>query len=341
MFIVSFCFLIGSIDIVDYTYIKEILSYIFYGFILLTLLEIGVDERFVQRFINFGTFVCFLALLQWVLLIFGVKFVEIFPFLTNTLGQSYPQLQVNLQRVCGPFTEPAHLAQYLNILLILMLFSKKVYWHLILLIIFVLGLTHSGNALVLTSFVLVAKLITSLKSWNLRSYLCFIISLIIASVCLGVALNVSDELRKFLLRAYEITGNSNIEALGYISSSGYFRVKYGYDFFMDLSLINKIFGIGIGGFDLVLPQHDVIPEYLKGTFPLALLHYRSALTMILIDIGIVGFVIYIWALFSGKNKNAASWSCGFLLVIMQLISSFINSSTWVLLILIQRYFLKK
>ena len=264
------------------------------------------------------------------LLSFGVKFVEILPFLTNTLGQSYIQLQANLQRVCGPFTEPAHLAQYLNILLILMIFSKKVYWPLIFLILFVLGLTHSGNALVLTSFVLVAKLISSVKTWNLRGYIYFFISLVIGSIFLVVALSVSDELRKFLLRAYEITGDSNIEALGYISSSGYFRVKYGYDFFMDLPLVNKIFGVGIGGFDLVLPDHDVIPEYLKGTFPLALLHYRSALTQILIDIGIVGFIIYILALFSGKNKNVASWSCGFLLVIMQLISSCINSSVWVM-----------
>lgn len=313
-------------------YFQNVLSYVLYAFFLISSLAYIDSKEFAGVYLKISTIVCYISLIQFIMLYAGVKLVEIVPFLPNNVGLEYYTLQTRLVRMCGPFTEPAHLVQYLSVGIILMLFIEKTKKRLLILHLVTTCLTLSGNGIAIVGSILGVKALFNLKEKNKKIFGKTIVLIIVGIIGLIVLYSKSLEFRRLIMRISEISGNSNIEALGYVSASGYFRVRYGFDIFANLPVLNQIFGVGVGVFSDIYRCFNVVPTTLVGTYGEALLMYRSGITTILIDSGLVGMAIYLSYMFKSRGKNACQ--VGLILIIMQTIASVINTSVWVLFILL-------
>lgn len=314
------------------SYVQNIFSYVLYALILFCVLTYADKNAFLQIYIKVSKGVCYLSLIQFLLLFFGIKFVQIIPGVPNITEKSYFVLQNHLLRMCGPFTEPAHLAQFLSVAIVILLFGTKKDNKTLVLYIVTVALTLSGNGLVIIGATIGVKILYVLKEKSVK------IRLRAVGAILGLCLifvimyfNV-PEFRLLLMRASEITGKSNVEVLGYVSASGYFRVKYGFDIFINSPPLKQLFGLGAGVFSAIYSLYDVVPSSLYGVYNSSLLLYRSGFTTILIDFGLIGMLIYLSFLF--RKRSRQSKQVALVLIILQLIASIINTSIWVIYILL-------
>lgn len=313
-------------------YMKNIFSYVLYAVILFCSLFFIDKDVFIETYLKVSKWICYLSLVQYFLLMFGVKFVEIFPGIPNVLDLSYSELQAYLLRMCGPFTEPAHLVQFLAVGLVILTFRVRNNNRLLLLHIITVCLTLSGNGLVLVSVIVGIRILSDLKERNRQRFTVAVGVVIVLSITLVCAYICVPEFRRLLMRVSEITGNSNVEVLGYVSASGYFRIKYGFDIFINTPFFNQIFGLGAGAFSVIYNTYDVVPSSLFGVYNSSLLLYRSGFTTVLIDFGMIGIMMYLVYLF--RKRSIQSKQIALVLIALQLISSVINTSIWIAFVLL-------
>jgi hypothetical protein len=328
-----------NIGVIKDGYFQSVFSYVLHAVLLLGSLNYVDLDFLVNIYKKISVIVCALALIQYVLLLGGVSLVEIIPGIPTTVGLTYSELQMNLGRMCGPFTEPAHLIQYLSVALIIALFDKKPNYKYAILLIGTSLLTRSGNSMVLIGAIVGIKILTDLLQKNRKVFFRAFFSTVILIIAFITIYNRSETFRLLLLRVYEITGNSRIEALGYISVSGYFRVKYGLDVFASLHLPNQIFGLGIGVFECISDSFRYIPYSLRLVFNNELLNYRSGFTTILIDGGIIGMLLYLKYLFGNRSKDTKMVAG--VLIVMQIISASMNGYMWIIYLLMLEFYDKK
>lgn len=324
------------LGIIDLSGIKSLFSYILYALLVVIYLNFGNSTIFCDKFIIVTRIICILSLLQFVLFQFGVKIPFIIPGLPNDIGRSYSQISVLLQPMCGPFCEPAHLAQFVSLGLII-LFVRKEYWlRDILLFTTTIALTLKGNAVVLMVTIYGIQLFRYLNSGSIKLIVKAAFVIVISLMGIIILYNTIHEVQVLFSRIYEITGNGDKSLTGYFGVSGYFRVKYGFDFFNALKWHNKFFGIGIGCFSLY-DRLGVVPtriKHLAETY--ALKNWRSGITTILIDCGVMGFVLYFIALFRNKSKDQLYFAI--VLIALQCVEGSMNTPMWLIyLFLAYRY----
>lgn len=98
----------------------------YYIFITNIFLNYGKFEPFSEKYIKSAKIISIVSLIQFVLLKAGIKIALLIPFLENDIGSPYSSICASLSSMCGPFTEPAHLAQYLSVALIIVMFRKDI-----------------------------------------------------------------------------------------------------------------------------------------------------------------------------------------------------------------------
>lgn len=313
-------------------YGQNVLSYVLYAIFLICVTCFTDKDTFFDVYTKVSTVVCCLSLLQFILMSVGIKFVEIIPGIPNAVDMSYSELQNYLVRMCGPFQEPAHLVQYLSVAVVILFYGAQRNIKVLLLHIVTICLTLSGNGLVILAAIFGIKILSNLKEKNVKIFIRTVGVIIGLSIALVIMYLYVPDFRRLLMRASEITGNSKVEALGYVSASGYFRVKYGFDIFMNTPVSGQLFGLGAGIFNTIYKSYDVVPDLLQGVYNSSLLLFRSGFTTVLIDFGLVGMLIYLIYLF--RKRSRQSKQVALILLIIQLIASVINTSIWVIFILL-------
>jgi hypothetical protein len=227
----------------------------------------------------------------------------------------------------GFLLEPAACAQYLAPSLILYLFKsnnssiKDFEYKKIALITIGMILTVSANAyvsLILIYFIWVTSIISK-KRISKKLFLAIAI-LIIAGILFLMFSNIGkDVINRFLVLG------SNTQTQG--SSS--IRVMRGMAFYFAIPVKFQIFGIGFGNF----MQFKTI--YNINTIYETVDEYMNTNAYILISVGLIGFLIYIYFVFKfTKNKKFQSKVLVYLLLLFGLSSSIYSTPTFILILLL-------
>lgn len=308
--------------------IYSLFSYVLYFLLLTFFLNYGKFEPFSEKYIKSAKIISIVSLIQFVLLKAGIKIALLIPFLENDIGSPYSSICASLSSMCGPFTEPAHLAQYLSVALIIVMFRKDINYKYAIFFSVTMLLTFKGNAVVLLGAIWGIRIGSDLLSNNRKMFIRALCIVLLSAIALIWLYNTNYNIRVMVSRIYEISGNGNESLTGYFGVSGYFRIKYGFDFWSSLDGINKLFGIGVGTFDLY-DRFSVMPYQIRGLYESnALLNFRSGITTILIDSGIVGIIMYLSAIF--KNKSKFQKYIAVVLLIVQCMEATINTPLWLI-----------
>lgn len=189
-------------------------------------------------------------------------------------------------------------------------------------------LTFKGNAVVLLGAIWGIRIGSDLLSNNRKMFIRALCIALLSAIALIWLYNTNYNIRVMVSRIYEISGNGNESLTDTLGFQGYFRIKYGFDFWSSLDGINKLFGIGVGTFDLY-DRFSVMPYQIRGLYESnALLNFRSGITTILIDSGIVGIIMYLSAIF--KNKSKFQKYIAVVLLIVQCMEATINTPLWLI-----------
>lgn len=234
------------------------------------------------------------------------------PPLTNEftyMGFTYGNLvskQLSDGQACAFFLEKSYMAYYLITYLALEWFDKngKEKWLTkeIVLIILTLAFLRSGSGIVGFSILFTIKIFSIFWNTNLQRRILMIILLIpLLGGTLYVYINTEIG-QKLLSRSEEFSTEG---------SSGYSRVIAGYLLFDQLNTDEKVIGIPDARERFSLQRADGTEVF-----------YINGIQTILINLGIIGFVLYI--LFYGtlyKNGSFASRMCIIVLLTMSLLES--------------------
>lgn len=308
--------------------LNNLLSYLMYAFFLLIYFNLGDVNSFCCKFLLISRITSVVSLLQFVLIQFGIRIPIIIPLLPNSINKSYAEISASLYSMCGPFTEPAHLAQFLSIGLIIALLNKKKRISDILLITITMSFTMKGNAVVALGVIYGLLFYVKLTRGTAKNILNLIVISGGIAFFLIILYNSMTVVQALLSRVNEISGDGNLAYTGYYGVSGYFRVKYGFDFYNSLDIFSKIFGIGVCSFNL-FDGLSVVPMQILGLkATLALEHYRSGITAILIDTGCIGLFLYLNALLKDKVWQRRFFALS--LISLQCVSGILNSPIWVI-----------
>lgn len=314
----------------DFGGVNYLLSYILYAIILLIYINVGNAETFCNRFVVIARAVSILSLCQLVFIQFGIGIPIFIPGLENITGKTYSEMSASLGTMCGPFSEPAYLAQYLSLGLMIILLRKNKNRRDIWLITTTIALTMKGNAVVLLVSIYGMLLLKNTSIKNTRDIFRFIVIITSAVAIVLILFENITAVQVLLSRVYEITGDGDLALTGYHGVSGYFRVKYGFDIYSTFDWYHKLFGIGICSFSL----YDGLSVVPSGIIELRvthiLEHFRSGITVILIDTGILGFALYCNALFKDKSWEMRYFAL--ILIIMQCIEAAMNTPMWMIYI---------
>lgn len=306
----------------------QLLSYALYALLLLLFFNIGRIESFCIKYLKVARVICALTLFQYTLSIIGIRIPLIIPGIKNVAGRSFEQLLL-FQTMSGPFTEPAHFAQFISVALILALIQKSLNRKDVVLFSVSMALTMKGTAVSQLALIFGIFFFRYLYSRNANKAIKALFFTLSGVIGIFVLYSSVDAVRVMFSRVYEIIGLGNQSLTGYYGVSGYFRVKYGFDFFHSLNAIHKVFGIGVGSFGLY-DRISVVPQsilYLQETY--ALQDFRSGLTMILIDSGLIGLAIYLYAVF--KDRTPSQRYFAFSLIVLQCMSGDMNLPSWLIL----------
>lgn len=227
----------------------------------------------------------------------------------------------------GFLLEPAACAQYLAPSLILYLFKsnnssiKGFEYKKIALITFGMLLTVSANAyvsLILIYFVWVTSIISK-KKISKKLFLAIAILIIV-----GILFLMFSNIGKDVINRLLLLGN-NTQTHG--SSS--IRVMRGMAFYFAIPIEFKIFGIGFGNFMQFKKIYNI------NTIYETLDEYMNTNAYILISVGLIGFLIYIYFVFKfTQNKKFQSKVLAYLLLLFGLSSSIYSTPTFILIFLL-------
>jgi len=286
----------------------------------------------VFRFLGFATSI-FLLIQYIALTFFNIRISGILEFLPIAIGgDTYLDVLALRVRPASIFSEPAHYAQFILPLLCIELFddSRKKSIPLIILIIVGLVLSMSGTAvigLLVIGVLYVIKLIVQHASIKKTWW----VLLLIVLMPIGYQYYAKSELGEMVLGRTE----SVVEASQSLAvSSEYVRLFRGYDIFGEFDASKKLFGCG---------SKDNIVKNIAATRYSSMFDsenfFFNGVATVLLYTGLIGLILYFWALFSMWKKNSY---CGksfiVLLISMMLIASIvINASGVVFLFLACAY----
>lgn len=217
--------------------------------------------------------------------IIGKRFSAIIPFFNLTDGKTAKELisiQLNLDRSCSIFREPAHIAQFLIIPLILDLFyinKDRLVSKFTIFMIFAFLMARSGNGLLALSLILSIKVLQYNRIHKGFKYKFFIVLiLLVASVAILYYVNTENG-SKILSRTSEFEKTE--------SSKSYIRIYRGFDLFSNFSTKDKV--IGINNADGVFEQTKKSNYYYLFSGEKEEDLYFNCISRVLIFSGLIGF----------------------------------------------------
>lgn len=286
----------------------------------------------VLRILGFATSI-FLLIQYIALTVFNIRISGILEFLPIAIGgNAYLDDLAFRVRPASIFSEPAHYAQFVLPLLCVELFddSRKKSIPLIILIIVGLILSMSGTAvigLLVIGILYVIKQIVQHASIKKTWWMLILIVL----MPIGYQYYAKSEIGEMVLGRTE---SVVVASQSQVVSSEYVRLFRGYDIFGELDVSKKIFGCG---------SKDNIVKSIATTSYFSMFDnenfFFNGVSTILLYTGLIGFLLYLRALFSMWKKNSY---CGrafiVLLIFMMLIASIvINASGVVFLFFLCAY----
>ena len=213
--------------------ITKIVSYVLYAVFLLIYFNVGHIKSFCNKYLKAARIICVLTLIQYVLSIIGLRIPLTIPGIQNVAGRSFQQL-LSFQSMSGPFTEPAHFAQYISVALILSLLNKKINIKHVILFSVSMALTLKGTAVTQLIVIFGVFFFRYFYSHNSKKAIRGLLLIIAGTFGVVLLYSTVEAVRIMFSRVYEIVGAGNRSLTGYYGVSGYFRVKYGFDFFNSL-----------------------------------------------------------------------------------------------------------
>lgn len=196
---------------------------------------------------------------------------------------------ISASRACSVFSEPAHFAQYVAIPLVYLLLKDKKHSgeiKKIAVIITALILSFSGNAVVVIGIAIASYYLRTMNKKNVKKILEVILLAMISAIALYFAYRYSVSVQNLFARF------TSGEIFGKTASrfSGYIRIVRGYLVYNQFPLGYKIFGVGIGNYELFSMKN----AYEALTSVTAILPgYVNGIQYYLTGGGIIGLIMYL------------------------------------------------
>lgn len=217
-------------------------------------------------------------------------FIPFLPLMNENMDmQSLIQSQAISLRSASFFLEPSYFAQYIIPYLIINIWEEKNKYRIykVAIIIIALFLLQSGTGMILLlslfllSLKLILKNISTFKKVLLTGLLIIIIPLFFSYILVTNSGQLLNE------RATELNpDNENI-------TSGFMRIYRGYYVYNELSLFNKVVGVGQGNLRFLI-EHK-LPDRIKSLFFNEI--YVNMFQQILITSGLIGLILFLYAHF--------------------------------------------
>lgn len=258
---------------------------------------------------------------------FDVKISGVLDFLPIALGEDdFLSVLEMRDRQSSIFSEPAHFADFLLPLLLIELFYQKGKGSIILIILSVFSLIFSMSGTGLLGLVVIGVLFLInhiMENPNVkRVSLAFVIILAIPVAAYYYSHSEMGEM--VLGRADDVKSAQNAARV----SSEYVRLFRGYDIYGELSLTEKVFGCG--------DKTNIIKGITKTRYSSLFdseNFYFNGVSTILLYTGIIGLLLYYWALLTIWKKNSfAGRTFVILLITLMLIGSIVLNATAVILL---------
>lgn len=264
--------------------------------------------------------------------LFNVYIYGVIPWMTTTIsgGCTGAELATRFKATAnidgfakgtGFFSEPAVVAQFMSVALLLELFPTygKVNYKRAIFYTVIMILTFSVNAYVAV-----------LVCWGLwavysnKDGLNKLIKIILMGVILLAAFYIAMQNEKtasVLNRLVELKKGEKT------SGSSVIRVIRGISFYFEMPFFFQIFGSGFGNFIQFKELFNIITVYETSS------EYMNTNAYVLVSSGVIGFLLYIYALFkSSKGKVVVSLMIAFIVLMFGISSSIYSSAVYVIML---------
>lgn len=255
----------------------------------------------------YSRFVCIMlliVLLQWILLLMGVRISFKLPFeytadwayMSNKIFgmNSYPT---------GLFSERSHLCEYLCPYVALCLFSNKIVdksriKKAILISAVIIG-TASGNGIMILLIEWVLWFLglgQNKENIHLSNRIVIVLIGIVGVVSMYLFLSrIPRFANMFSTLFVDSTGSK------YTSSKADYRIYRGFDIYFRLPIVQKIVGVGFKHMYMFANANNI--QSVFDYFWKDVYEYFSAISMIMLyfgSVGLIGFLLHLWAIFKSK-----------------------------------------
>lgn len=314
--------------------IKETTSFIIYIVAVVLILKRLNNDDLMRAYVVMAKISAAFLILQFLVhLITGVWIPGLIPGIITDSGLNSSTIILNYSRACSFFQEPAHFAQYVAFPLAYIVFlEEKSFADIIWIGIFILAIlmNYTGNGILIMCVIFGLYVLFNLDTKNVRRFM-KAISLMIIGVVAGryILMNTSVG-QTILLRltSGELLGSNNTV----FGNSGYIRVVRGYEVFGKFELLHKVFGVGLGNYEVYATRHAYSTLIAKTAFTIS---YLNGIQYYLVSTGLVGLGLYLRVLFNNfKNNNSFRRTISILFVTMSSIAAFINGPIWIIAIVI-------
>lgn len=270
------------------------------GIVFCTLIDTKVDFTFCFNiYEKFVFLIIIIYCIQWILYIMGQSIGFNIPGLEYSSSWDYlNNLTFGMNgRPTSLFSEPAHLCEYLLPYLAIVLFDKSVYKKSLLkafVVTFVIISTTSGNGIVV-SLIIWGLYFLVFSDFSLQKRIAV---LIIGCICFVLIYNYLQTLPAFNKIFSELFVNTTGK---YSGTKADYRVYRGFDYFMQLPIVQKIVGVGYPHMQIFAFEYGISSKFDSDRNAF---EFFSTITQVMLYSGIVGtscFVAHLVKFVQQKN----------------------------------------
>ena len=316
LFLLFYFLLISVLQIQEYTLIKQWISFTYFV-IAIGLIETNHNSvRWLFRlYCNVATAEAILIILQRIVYtLFHINIPGLIPGMLTTPEDTTQEYIKTISgiRCTGNLTEPAMAARYLAFPLLFSIFdvirTKKIVNVNMIIYVLALVCTFSGNAFIVLSIALAYYILQQITIKRKNKYVKYA-GVIILMLTIFLVMAKMVNLEYLWSRRIEFTGK------GVTGKSAYIRVTRGYEAFAACSIIQKVFGVGIGNYTY-LAGHELYKNMTLVTE--TLMDYMNGIQFYLIQGGIIGLAFFLSQFISifRENTKESRWLCIVMLAMM-------------------------
>lgn len=228
----------------------------------------------------------------------------------------------------GFFSEPAHLAQFITPLIVISLFGEDGSKNNLVPAIFltvVCLMTISGNAIVICALLWAIFFGKKAKDGKAKGLIWYIIGIAAFFIVIAIVSRIPEFMRVVNRLFYDRTG----EAYNFTKAD--YRIYRGFDYYLMLPWVNKIFGVGYKALESFAKFAGISSQY--DTKQSA--EYLNAVAQTLVYSGAVGFILYAKSLVRmAKDSNLVGKMILLTYFALSISSSILLDSTMIFFIFI-------